>query len=352
MDSSFEVESSKMSDQQFSQDAGGVLNIGQTLLGTRQRQARFARYVWGVLVYNVVVILWGAYVRVSFSGDGCGAHWPTCGNAFASAMTNAPKIEGLHRLSTGVVIPLVIVQLVLAFRLFPRGHGARAGSVACFAFTFSEALIGAVLVLYKLVAHNPSAYRALADSLHLINTFLLIASLVLTAWWSEEKPLLRLRGQGAIVPALATLLIASLFVGVSGHIAALGDMLFPSSTVMEGIRADFSPTGSFLQHLRPYHPFLSVALGIYAILLSRTIARQRPELQSPRFARYCVWLFVVQIAAGFLNLFLNAPIWMQIVHLFLADLLWINLILLSAAALAQSLSVPSVKPLGNEVPVS
>lgn len=313
---------------------------------------RFSRYVWGVLIYNLVVILWGAYVRVSFSGDGCGAHWPMCGNALLPTAVNAPKaIEFAHRVSTGVVIPLILAQLFFAFRLFPRGHKARAGSVACFAFTFSEALIGAVLVLYKLVAHNPSVYRAMADSMHLVNTFLLIASLTLTAWWSEGNPPLRLRGQGAVVPALAALLIASLFVGVSGHIAALGDMLFPSDTLMQGLRADFSPTASFLVHLRPLHPFLSVALGIYAILLSRVIGRQRPELQSPRFARYCVWLFVVQIAAGFLNLFLNAPIWMQIVHLFLADLLWINLILLSAAALGQSLSVPSVAPLGNEVPV-
>ena len=314
---------------------------------------QFSRYVWGVLIYNLVVILWGAYVRVSFSGDGCGAHWPLCGSALIVPGIKAPQaIEYAHRISTGVVIPLILVQWFCAFRLFPKGHMARAGSVACCAFTFSEALIGAVLVLYNLVAHNPSVYRALADSMHLVNTFLLVASLTLTAWWSEGRPPLGLRNQGAVVPALGTLLIASLFVGVSGHIAALGDMLFPTDTLMEGLRADFSPTASFLLHLRLLHPFLSVGLGIYAILLSRVIGRQRPELQSPRFGRYCVWLFVIQIAAGFLNLFLRAPIWMQIVHLFLADLLWINLVLLSAAALGQSLSFPSATPLGNEVPVS
>lgn len=342
-----------MSDRPISQSTEAAFN-SDLPIHWRHRESvrRFARYVWGVLVYNLIVILWGAYVRVSFSGDGCGAHWPTCGNAFASAATNAPKIEGLHRLSTGVVIPLILVQLFLAFRLFPKGHKARAGSVACFAFTFVEALIGAVLVLYKLVAHNPSGYRALADSLHLINTFLLIAALTLTAWWSEGNPPIRLRNQGAVVPALAVALIASLFVGVSGHIAALGDMLFPQSNVIAGIRADFSPTASFFEHLRPLHPFLSVGLGIYAILLSRSIRIQRPELQTPRFARYCARLFEIQIVLGFANLFLNAPIWMQIVHLLFADLLWISLVLLSASALGQTLPVPSAAPLGNEVPVS
>lgn len=338
-----------MIDQPISQKEAEVPEADARLWD--QHRARFARYVWGVLVYNLVVILWGAYVRVSFSGDGCGAHWPTCGNVLTMTATHAPKIEFAHRMSTGLVIPLIIAQLILAFRLFPKGHMARAGSVACFAFTFSEALIGAVLVLYKLVAHNPSGYRALAGSMHLINTFLLLASLTLTAWWSRDNLRLRLRDQGATALALGVLLIVCMFVGVSGHIAALGDMLFPKATLMEGIRADFSPAASFMEHLRPWHPFLSIALGIYAILLSRTIARQRPELESPRYARYCIWLFVIQIAAGFLNLILNAPIWMQIVHLFLADLLWINLILLSAAALGQPLSVPSVRPLGNEVTV-
>ncbi len=313
---------------------------------------RFSRYVWGVLAYNLVIILWGAFVRASFSGDGCGAHWPTCGGQLIPTSPSVAKmIEYTHRLSTVVVVPLIIAQVIMAFLLFPKGHKVRVGSIACFLFTFSEALIGAVLVKYKLVAHNPSVYRAVADSTHLINTFLLVACLTLTVWWCENNPPIRLRNQGAIVPALAAVLAGALLVGISGHIAALGDMLFPSATLMQGLRDDFASTGSFLVHLRPMHPFLSVGLGLYAILLSRAISRQRPELQTPRFARYCVWLFGTQIAAGFLNLFLSAPIWMQIIHLFLADLLWINLILLAASALGQTVSVPFVEPPGLEVTV-
>ncbi len=313
---------------------------------------RFFRFVQGILAYNLLVILWGAFVRASFSGDGCGAHWPSCGGQlFPTTAETGKLIEYTHRISTFVVVPLIIAQVIFAFKLFPKGHRVRSGSVACFLFTFSEALIGAVLVLYKLVAHNPSVYRVIADSTHLINTFLLVASLTLTAWWSADQPAIRLRDQGAVVPALGAVLAGSLLVGISGHIAALGDMLFPSATLMQGLRADFSPAAGFLVHLRPMHPFLSVGLGIYAILLSRMISRERPELQTPRFARYCIQLFVLQLAAGCVNLLLSAPIWMQIAHLFLADLLWINLILLAASALGQTASVPFAEPPGLEVTV-
>ncbi len=41
-------------------------------------QAWFSRYAWGVLLWNVLVALWGAYVRATGSGAGCGSHWPTC----------------------------------------------------------------------------------------------------------------------------------------------------------------------------------------------------------------------------------------------------------------------------------
>ncbi|MEZ4640810.1 MAG: COX15/CtaA family protein [Caldilineaceae bacterium] len=37
-----------------------------------------AKYSWGVLFYNLLVIMWGAYVRATGSGAGCGRHWPVC----------------------------------------------------------------------------------------------------------------------------------------------------------------------------------------------------------------------------------------------------------------------------------
>jgi len=40
--------------------------------------SRFAKYAWGVMFYNMVVVVWGGYVRATGSGAGCGNHWPLC----------------------------------------------------------------------------------------------------------------------------------------------------------------------------------------------------------------------------------------------------------------------------------
>jgi len=46
-------------------------------------------------------------------------------------------------------------------------------------------------------------------------------------------------------------------------------------------------------------------------------------------------LAALQLAAGFLNILLLAPVWMQLAHLLVADALWIALVVLTASALAQ-----------------
>jgi len=52
----------------------------------------FAKAAWGVLAYSILVILWGAYVRISFSGDGCGDHWPLC---HGEVIPTAPSVKTL-----------------------------------------------------------------------------------------------------------------------------------------------------------------------------------------------------------------------------------------------------------------
>src|SRR5689334_1454626 len=145
---------------------------------------RFAIYAWGVLALNLLVILWGAYVRATGSGAGCGAHWPLCnGEVIPRAPQAEMLVEFTHRLSSGVALLTVAGLLVWALRIYPRGHVARRGAQLAMLFMVSEALVGAGLVLFKLVADNDSLYRAVAIVVHLANTFLLLASITLTAWW-------------------------------------------------------------------------------------------------------------------------------------------------------------------------
>jgi heme A synthase len=289
---------------------------------------RFAKFAWGVLAYNLLVILWGAYVRASGSGAGCGSHWPLCNG---QVIPLSPRIETLveftHRLSSGLSLALVAGLVVWAVRLFPENHPARKASIASGIFIVTEALIGAGLVLFKLVAHDESLARAFSISLHLINTFLLLASLTLTAWWSMGGVPLQVKGQGGLLALLGLGAAAVLIIGVSGALTALGDTLFPVNSLAEGLQQDFSPTAHFLIRLRLLHPSLAVVSSAYLLVLVGLLGVRSASPLSLQLGRLLSALIAVQVIAGFVNVFLLAPTWMQLVHLLLADSLWIAFIL-------------------------
>src|SRR6476620_6340344 len=202
---------------------------------------RFAIYAWGMLAYNLLVILWGAYVRASGSGAGCGSHWPLCnGEVIPLAPPVATLIEFSHRLTTGLAGLLVIGLMVGALRAFPRGSSVRLGAGLSLAFILIEGLVGALQVRLGLTADNASVGRAVVGSIHLANTFLMLAAMALTAWWASGGAPLQLRRQGLLGWLFAVCLLGVLLVGASGAITALGDTLFPSDSLASGLQADFA----------------------------------------------------------------------------------------------------------------
>jgi len=290
---------------------------------------RFQQYAWGLLGYNLAVILGGAFVRASISGDGCGQHWPSCnGELIPHTGRLATLIEFGHRLSTGVLLPLVIALVIWAFRAYPKGHPARGGAWAVLGFTLAEALIGAGLVLYRLVAHDQSVSRAFVMPAHLVTTFFLLMALSLTAWWGGGGRRLQLRGQGPLGWALVVGLLSTLLLGVSGAITALGDTLRVSAP-------DLTPTTHLLLGLRIYHPVIAISTGLYLAIIIGLTMRTRPAETTQGWARATAFVYAAQMAAGMVNLALQAPIWMQLVHLLLADLFWVSLVLMTASALAE-----------------
>src|SRR5256714_12976957 len=155
---------------------------------TTVKPNRFAAFAWFVTALTLAVILWGAYVRASRSGDGCGAHWPLCNGTVVPDATHAKTlVEFAHRATSGLAFLFVVGLVAWAFRAFGRGHAARKAAVASGVFIVTESLIGAGLVLLRLVADNASVARALYLSVHLVNTFLLVAALALTAWCATEE---------------------------------------------------------------------------------------------------------------------------------------------------------------------
>src|SRR6202789_2220987 len=160
-----------------------------TAAAVRVRSASRAlgRFAWGVVGYNVLVILWGAIVRTSGSGAGCGDRWPLCnGDFFPHHPRLATVIEFAHRSTTAVCVFLVLALVVWTFRATKKGNRARKAAVASVVLLVTEALLGAVLVLGGYVEHNISTARIVMQSVHFTNTMLLLAALSLTAWWLSD----------------------------------------------------------------------------------------------------------------------------------------------------------------------
>jgi heme A synthase len=292
---------------------------------------RFAKYAWGVLAFNLLVVLWGAYVRASGSGAGCGSHWPLCNGQVIPRPEHVEMlVELTHRATSGVAFLLVLGMLVWAFRAYPAGSTVRGGAAASMVLMVMEALLGAGLVLFGLVAENRSAFRAFSMAAHLANTFLLLAAIALTAWWGSGGRRVRLRGQGTTAWILHAALLATLAVGVTGALTALGDTLFPKTQV--GL--ELSGTRHFLERLRIVHPVVAVLTALYVFLAGWIVRRHRPDAATRRLSGAVGALWAVQLAAGALNVALLAPVWMQLVHLLLADLAWLALVLLSASVLS------------------
>jgi heme a synthase len=302
-------------------------------------RASLARFAWWVLAYNLLVIVWGAFVRASGSGAGCGRHWPLCNGEVVPTPKNiATIIEASHRLTSGIALVLVLALVIGCFRRLAKGDRARRGAALSGVFIVTEALIGAGLVLFELVAHDTSMKRALSMVLHLGNTFLLLASLALTAWWlqrrelaraelsaPDERPAGELAVRGAVVLALGGVLLLA----GSGAVAALGDTLFPARSLREGIAQDLSPVAHAFVRLRMLHPLIALASGVVVLTTAAFVRIVRPAPRVRAFSRATTVLFVVQFCAGLLNLTLLAPIAMQLVHLLLADAVWIALVLMS-----------------------
>lgn len=298
----------------------------------------FARFAWLVLAWNIAVVLWGAYVRATGAGAGCGNHWPLCnGEVLPQSPGAKTVIEFTHRAMTGVDGVLVVWLIVWAFRAFPKGSAVRLGATLSGVFLISEALIGAALVKLEHVAQNPSSARGWSLSTHLINTLTLIACLALTAWWAGGRPPVRVRGRDGAL-AIVTLGLVVLL-GISGVIAALGDTLFPSRSFLEGWARDFDASANIFVRLRIWHPAIAAIASVWTLYYAISSATRHPDVRGLAF--FASGAVLMQVLAGVTNLLLAAPIWMQMVHLLLADTLWISLVLLAAAILAAPCVLPS-----------
>lgn len=303
--------------------------------------SKFAKYAWFVLAYNLVVILWGVFLRASKSGDGCGQHWLTChGEVVPSAPELKTVIEFSHRVTSALAGIFLIVLLVWAWRIWRESKAETnhifKAAVASFVFVVIEGLLGAGLVLTGNTAENLTPTRPVWMAAHLINTLILLTFLTLTAWFASGGKRFNFKAEPKILFLLGAGVLGILLIGISGSIAALANMIFPSETLAEGLAKDFSATSHFLLRLRISHPILSIMTSVYLIFLAGWLRKKSENERSvTRWSNALSVLILAQIAFGAVTLLTGAPILMQLGHLLLADLVWIAFVLLTASFLAE-----------------
>jgi heme A synthase len=298
---------------------------------TAGKLSTFARFAWFTLAYNVLVILWGVFLRASKSGDGCGQYWLTChGEVIPSAPELKTIIEFSHRLTTGPAFIFVLILLIWAIRKFGVKHPAARAAIVSFVFIITEVLVGAGLVLTGNTAETLTSARPFWAIGHLINTFVLLAALTLTAWFASESSGRRFGAEGKAVALIILAVAGMLIVGTSGSVAALSNMLFPSESIAEGMSKDFSTASHMLLRLRVSHPIVSIMTGVYVIFLAGWIKSKADKAVVTRWSNIVSVLVLVQLAFGAATLLTLGPIVMQLGHLLLADLLWIAFVILTA----------------------
>jgi heme A synthase len=297
--------------------------------------AGFPGFAWFVLAYNALVIVWGAYVRSSGSGAGCGSHWPLCnGQVVPLASGVKTWIEFAHRASSGGSLLLAGILGYWAWNAFPSRHAARTAAFRAVGFTVAEALIGAFIVLLGLVAQNQSLTRAVSISLHYTNTLLLLASLVQTAWRARPERVsrpsaVRWSAAGAWRVAFAGVILT----GAAGAITALGDTLFPAASLASGIQSELAAGAPRLLALRIYHPLLALGFAAYLVwFLDARLGIRFDDRIGRQLKSAVAGTLFFQLVLGVSNVVLLAPTAIQLLHLLTAQVLWILLVSLRERA--------------------
>lgn len=285
--------------------------------------SQFSRFSWALVLYTVFVIIWGAWVRISHSGDGCGNHWPLCEGSFIPTEAETKTwIEYLHRLTSGFYGIFVAVLTVWAFRLFPRKSAQRQIAITTFILMIIEAGLGAALVLKGLVGENATIFRLFVMTFHQINSLLLVGATVILAIFTgresfsfQWKSLFRSKWTW----------ILFMLIPATGAWAALANTLFPSLNLTEGLLKDFATGSPWILRLRVAHPLLALSLGSF---LAHHFYRESERATDPYLKSWALRVsavFATALIFGILTLLSLSPVWMKLIHLTLAQGLWITL---------------------------
>lgn len=285
---------------------------------------------WSVLWLTVAVVIGGALVRATDSGAGCGESWPICGGQFIPEIGNYhTAIEVSHRLMTGLLGLVLIALFVLVRRDFAKEHRLRRAVFAAGILLIIESLLGASLVLFGWVEFDASIARLIVVPLHLVNTFLLVGAMTLVAFFASGGRGFRIdtgkRRDQLVLVGLGIVLL----IGATGALNALADTLIQSEALADAVPGEVQVTEPVLRQIRSIHPFVAILGGLSLYMLVRYLATGASGMVRwlALSIQGIVW---AQFVIGLLNIALEVPLETQLIHLLVADVLWIAFVLLGA----------------------
>ncbi|MGA9597335.1 MAG: COX15/CtaA family protein [Acidimicrobiia bacterium] len=306
--------------------------------------SRIRLLAWSALWLTIAVVAGGALVRATDSGAGCGASWPICGGKVVPHIgTYHTAIEFSHRMATGLLGIVLVTLLVLVRRRYPKGHHLRGAVYAAGTFLVVESLLGASLVLFGWVEYDASIARLIVVPVHLINTFLLIGSMALIAYFASGGGTFRVDWSRPRDKLLTGSLGIILFIGASGALDALADTLIFSGHLRVAAPGELLVTEPVLRQIRTIHPFVAIAGGLAVYMLVRYLTDDaEPGVRRLGFGVQLVIWF--QFILGMMNIALEVPLEIQLVHLFVADVLWVLTLLIAFNLLRARSGVPDAAP--------
>jgi cytochrome c oxidase assembly protein subunit 15 len=306
--------------------ATGALTRGRTADWHR----RYRTFAWALVVFTVAVIVSGDIVQATESGAGCGESWPRCQGSLVPSIGNAQTaVEFTHRMATSLLTLGFIALAVGAWRLYGREHRVwRMAAFAC-GVLLLEILIGASLVLFGWVETNASWGRVIADSVHVVNTFLLVGSVAMVAWFAGGGGVPRIDRRRRVDRLLLAAGVIVIAIAITGTIDSLADTL----ALSDEVDIDATPIAAILVDIRGIHPLLAVTGGVGIIWLMTQLSDLATGM-TLRMVLLVQAVVVTQAVVGVLNIALLTPLETQIVHLILADVLWLTVLMLGARMLS------------------
>ena len=285
----------------------------------------FQIYLWGILLFTVAVIISGDIVQATESGAGCGDSWPKCDGTLIPAFADVHvAIEFIHRMLTSVLSFGYLGLLVGGYLLFGRKHPVWRSILFSTAILLVEILLGASLVLFGWVEDNATWGRVIADSFHVVNTLVLLGSLVLIIFLSRPDGGILVAKSNPKRRYLIFAMLIVILITVTGTINSLADTLYLSDHVV----VEETPIAQLLVSVRAIHPLIAI-IGGFAIIGFLYLVIEEPSAQKSALGFAVFGVIFLQFLSGVFNIVLLTPVETQIIHLGLADTLWILLVFFS-----------------------